>query len=141
LHGKTKLFRDAVIDEVTIGGELTGDGGGRGIKEGDFLTEGLADELDTQSLGRSDGGDGEKDLRMRLAHRDEDCEDIAEESVTYSPNIRQEKLANEKVDKEKTGSSGEQTGLEAHWMMEGCTCICLLHLCSRQGITGPRQSH
>ena len=110
LHSKTKLFRDAIVDEIAVGSELTGDGGRRGIKEGNLLAKGLTDELDTQGLGRSDGGDGEKDLRTRLAQMGEDYEETLEQSVTYCPNIRQDKLANENVDEEKTGSNSEQTG-------------------------------
>lgn len=61
LDGEAELLRDAVVDEVAVGGDLPGHGGRGRVEEGYLLPQRLPHEVDAQLLGGADGGDVDED--------------------------------------------------------------------------------
>lgn len=63
LDRDAELLRDAVVDEVAVGGDMARDGtGGRRIKVSDLLSKNLVQQAHPQCFGGADGGKGDKAL-------------------------------------------------------------------------------
>lgn len=65
LYGQSKLFRNALVDEIRVGGDMARDGPGFGqVEEGDLLAENLREKIGSDCLGDSDTIDGDEGLGL-----------------------------------------------------------------------------